>query len=69
MRISGMLLFILSWCADGHSAERNLTANNKWVSFGGSYPGMQAGWLRLKYPNLIHAAVASSAPGRPTCLH
>ena len=24
---------------------------------------MQAGWFRLKYPNLIHAAVASSAPG------
>ncbi|XP_028975001.2 thymus-specific serine protease isoform X2 [Esox lucius] len=36
--------------------------NSKWVAFGGSYPGALAAWSRLKYPNLIHAAVASSAP-------
>ena len=34
----------------------------RWVSFGGSYPGMVASWLRLKFPHLVHAAVASSAP-------
>jgi len=39
-----------------------LTASNKWVSWGGSYPGMLAGWFRVKYPQLVHAAVASSAP-------
>ena len=39
-----------------------LTSANKWVSFGGSYPGMLAGWFRVKYPELVHAAVASSAP-------
>eukprot|EP00755_Sulcionema_specki_P021798 Sspe_Gene.74964::Locus_46842_Transcript_1_1_Confidence_1.000_Length_1086::g.74964::m.74964 len=42
--------------------EYNLTAKNKWVTWGGSYPGMLAGWFRLKFPHLIHASVASSAP-------
>lgn len=32
--------------------EYKLTDANKWVSFGGSYPGMLAGWFRLKFPNL-----------------
>ncbi|XP_024298973.1 thymus-specific serine protease [Oncorhynchus tshawytscha] len=41
--------------------QRGLT-NSKWVAFGGSYPGALAAWSRLKYPHLIHAAVASSAP-------
>lgn len=46
-----------------HAVEAyNLKPSNKWVSWGGSYPGMMAGWFRLKYPNKIHASVASSAP-------
>jgi len=44
------------------SKEFNLTKKNKWIVWGGSYPGMLAGWFRLKYPNLVHAAVASSGP-------
>jgi hypothetical protein len=40
----------------------SLSATNKWVTWGGSYPGMMAGWSRLKHPELIHASVASSAP-------
>lgn len=32
------------------------------VVFGGSYAGNLATWMRLKYPNVVDAAVSSSAP-------
>ncbi|CAG2113212.1 unnamed protein product, partial [Medioppia subpectinata] len=35
---------------------------NKWVAFGGSYPGALAAWFREKYPNIAVGAIASSAP-------
>jgi len=38
----------------------------KWILFGGSYPGMLASFARIKYPNIIHAAIANSAPVRPS---
>lgn len=44
------------------SKEYGLSARNKWVSWGGSYPGMMASFVRIKHPELIHASVASSAP-------
>uniref|UniRef100_A0A7S4W557 Uncharacterized protein n=1 Tax=Ditylum brightwellii TaxID=49249 RepID=A0A7S4W557_9STRA len=34
----------------------------KWVTFGGSYPGMVSAWSRYKFPNLVHAAVSNSSP-------
>lgn len=44
------------------SEEYGLSKKNKWVSWGGSYPGMMASFVRIKHPELIHCSVASSAP-------
>lgn len=35
---------------------------NKWIVRGGSYSGNLAAWMRLEYPDLVYAAVSSSAP-------
>jgi len=41
--------------------KKKLLDGAKWVAFGSSYSGNLVTWLRLKYPHLIHAAVASSS--------
>ena len=46
------------------SEKYNLTKQNKWITWSSSYPGMLSGWARIKFPHLIHAAVANSAPVR-----
>lgn len=33
-----------------------------WIFIGGSYPGARAAWMRVKYPEIIYASWASSAP-------
>ncbi|KAM8707884.1 hypothetical protein ACLKA7_014933 [Drosophila subpalustris] len=43
-------------------AKYNLADTQKWIAFGGSYPGSLAAWAREKYPSLIYGAISSSGP-------
>ncbi|KAK9728182.1 hypothetical protein K7432_001291 [Basidiobolus ranarum] len=42
--------------------HNGVNSKTKWALVGGSYAGGQASWGRQKYPELIHAALASSGP-------
>lgn len=46
-------------------AKQLLPPHTRWITFGGSYPGMISAWARLRLPHQIAMAVSSSAPVQP----
>ncbi|XP_059614085.1 putative serine protease F56F10.1 [Phlebotomus argentipes] len=59
---SEVALADLSYFIVEMNKKYNLNPANRWIAFGGSYPGSLAAWLREKYPHLVHGAVSSSGP-------
>ena len=54
------LAHFVSWFSSSFDDEG--TGDSPWICFGGSYPGDLSAWFRLKYPQHVIGAVASSAP-------
>ena len=58
--------FINSSETSQHFKNGKISNNNnnkvRWITFGGSYPGMLSGWSRLLHPDVVYGAVANSAP-------
>ena len=47
---------------DDVSRNFPLPEGTKWITFGGSYPGSLAAWMRLKHPDQIFGAISTSGP-------
>lgn len=45
-----------------HINQKYEGQGHKWITWGGSYPGMVSAFSRLRFPHLIHGSVSSSSP-------
>ncbi|XP_046667606.1 putative serine protease K12H4.7 isoform X2 [Homalodisca vitripennis] len=52
----------LAYFIQAMNSQYKLPTNTKWITFGGSYPGNLAAWVRFKYPHLVHASMSASGP-------
>ena len=59
--IQDIISFVQSSQVQTHLSQKQV----KWITFGGSYPGMLSAWSRLLHPTVIHGAVSNSAPIQP----
>jgi len=62
--VQDIVEFVKSSEALQHIKINGYTSNNnvRWITFGGSYPGMLSSWSRLLHPDVIYGAIANSAP-------
>lgn len=44
------------------NVKHGFSEDTKWIAIGGAKGGSLAAWLRYLYSNVVHGAVASSAP-------
>ncbi len=60
--VKDIVNFVQSEEAKSHIALNEDADHVKWITFGGSYPGMLSAWSRLLHPDVIHGSVSNSSP-------
>lgn len=52
----------LAYFIEAMNGKYQLNRDNRWIAFGGSYPGSLAAWVRQNYPYLVHGSISTSGP-------